>query len=382
MKSVKIRYKLIKDNKSRIYLQYYPSYYNPLTKKSSRYETTSFWIYNDFKSETVYYEDQNGKKQSKIEVLKDRSGKPKKIILSAIQKRHNQENVLSAEILQGKRLKEITKPDLYSSSELRNMQLHENRVASFTEYFNKKSENTKVSVGAWQASYKYFERFFGDVQFKDINQTLIEDFKNKLIGAKRLRGKNLTIKKNSSASYFIRFGQVLEMAFDENYLEQNFKNKIKWIEEEETEKSFLTLNECKKLFKTDFEDQLLVKISKFAFLTGLRFSDISNLKWGDVEKRNDVYFINFRIKKTSTLQWHPISNEAFELMGTQRENDENVFPGIVYHSLNKKLRKWISNVKIKIQLLLSSHFGIPTSNIQKKNLKGVSGGYFVWGFDF
>lgn len=131
------------------------------------------------------------------------------------------------------------------------------------------------------------------------------------------------------------------MAYEENYISHNFKNKIDWIEEEEVLKNFLTLDECKLLFLTNTEDITLKKYCMFAFLTGLRFSDILNLKWADVVERDDVTYIYFRTQKTSVFQYHPVSCEAVELMGKRGDSEAFVFDRIKYHSLNDNLRKWL-----------------------------------------
>ena len=52
---------------------------------------TSYFIYNEFQNETVYYTDANGRKQSKIEILIDKKGTPKKLTLTPAQKHHNKE---------------------------------------------------------------------------------------------------------------------------------------------------------------------------------------------------------------------------------------------------------------------------------------------------
>jgi integrase len=105
------------------------------------------------------------------------------------------------------------------------------------------------------------------------------------------------------------------MAYEDNYLSQSFKGRIGWIEEEEAMKNFLTIDECRTLFTTELSDDTLRKYYMFAFLTGLRYSDINNLTWEDVVVRDKVSYIYFRMQKTSAFQYHPISEEAVNLMG-------------------------------------------------------------------
>ena len=80
-KKVTVLKKLVKGNKSNLSLNFYPPVFNRKTGKKTRYEKTSYFVYNEFQSETVYYTDANGKKQSKIEILTDKNGNPKKLTL-------------------------------------------------------------------------------------------------------------------------------------------------------------------------------------------------------------------------------------------------------------------------------------------------------------
>lgn len=341
-KKVTILKKLVKGNKSNLFLNFYPPVFNRKTGKYTRYEKTSYFIYNDFQSETVNYTDSKGKKQSKVEITLDRNGKPRKLTLTPVQKQHNKEALQYIELYRAKRFKEIIKPEIYTEAELKAEQLMENKKKLFTEYFREKSENATKSKGAWQACYGYFVKYYGNKLFSDVNISLIEDFRTKLLNSYRLNSTKYKIKKNTAASYFIRFIQALELAYKENYLSENFKDHTEWIEEEEVMKNFLTLDECKILFKTEFHDEYLRKYCIFAFLTGLRYSDINNLKWFDIAEREGICYINFQMQKTSAFQYHPISEEAVTLIGERKHRTDFVFERIAYHSLNDNLRKWLA----------------------------------------
>lgn len=166
---VTIQKKLVKSNKSNLSLNFYPPVFNRKTGKMTRFEKTPYFIYNDFQSQVVYYLDQHGKKQSKLEILKDKKGCNKKLTLTPAQKLHNKEALEMSELYRAKRFKEFTKDLVYTEAELKSFDLEENKKRIFTEYFKNKSEKAKKSIGAWNASYKYFEKFYGNIVFSDIN---------------------------------------------------------------------------------------------------------------------------------------------------------------------------------------------------------------------
>ena len=203
-----------------------------------------------------------------MEITLDKNGKPKKLTLTPVQKQHNKEALQYIELYRSKRFKEIIKPEIYTEAELKAEQLTENKRKLFTEYFREKSENATKSKGAWQACYHYFVKYYGNKLFSDINSTLIEDFRTKLLNSYRLNSTKYKIKKNTAASYFIRFIQVLELAYKENYLSENFKDNAEWIEEEEVMKNFLTLDECKVLLKLNFTMNPYENIAYLLFLRG------------------------------------------------------------------------------------------------------------------
>jgi integrase len=58
---------------------------------------------------------------------------------------------------------------------------------------------------------------------------------------------------------------------------------LKPIKQAETQRNFLTIEELNSLVKTECNNPLLKRAALFSALTGLRFSDIKNLVWGELE---------------------------------------------------------------------------------------------------
>src|SRR5690349_20187301 len=84
-------------------------------------------------------------------------------------------------------------------------------------------------------------------------------------------------------------------------------------------------------------------------VTGLRWSDIIKLKWGEVNHSKDMgYYIHFTQKKTKGVEILNISDQAYEFLGTPGKSDELVFKDMMYSAwLNMKLRMWVLNADIK-----------------------------------
>jgi integrase/recombinase XerD len=78
----------------------------------------------------------------------------------------------------------------------------------------------------------------------------------------------------------------------------------------------------------------------FSCLTGLRWSDIFKLDWSEISQLNGVHRITFNQKKTGGLQYLDITEQAFNLLGTQ-EKQGRVFQGLRYSTnANVELVRW------------------------------------------
>jgi len=107
--------------------------------------------------------------------------------------------------------------------------------------------------------------------------------------------------------------------------------KIEPIKQAETQRNFLTIEELNSLVKTDCQNPLLKKAALFSALTGLRFSDIQKLVWGELEYiEGNGYFIQFKQQKTKGVEMMPISEQAYSLLGERKEPSVKVFEGLTY----------------------------------------------------
>ena len=108
----------------------------------------------------------------------------------------------------------------------------------------------------------------------------------------------------------------------------------------------MTLDEVKQLAATPCRIPVLKQASLFACMTGLRISDILQLKWSDFEMGPDQgYYIRICTEKTETEATLPISHEALELCGEWGKG--LVFKGLTRAMTHHPLKKWIADAGIK-----------------------------------
>jgi integrase len=310
---VALRQKKISKGRKSLYLDFYPAIPHPKTGNPTRREFLGLYI---------------------IE-------KPK----TPIDKQHNAETLQIGESIRQKRENFLNKPEIYSEYEKEQLRKKEQGEQCFIEYFRKLAYKRKTSNhDNWVSALNYIEAFTnGNLKFADLNERFLEDFKEYLLTTKSNKSDKTTLSQNSAASYFSKVKVALKQAYKDGILQTDLNAKISRIKVAETRRDYLTIEELNKLVKTPCNNDLLKRAALFSALTGLRFSDIQKMVWGEIEYiQGQGYFLNFSQKKTNGIEYYPISEQAYSLCGTPNEPIAKVFEGLEYSAYqNKHLYQWI-----------------------------------------
>ncbi len=221
---------------------------------------------------------------------------------------------------------------------------HEKMNGDFLAYFKKMC---RKKYEKWDVVYAHFYNFVnGRCTFGDLTIELCKNFKEYLMSAHQLRLTHRKISRNSAAGYYSTFRGLLKIAYRDKLIKENINDFLEKIEWEDVKKQYLTADELKRLAGTPCDIDVLKRASLFSCLTGLRISDILNLKWEDLEIAPDQgYCIRIRTQKTQTEAVLPISYEAIELCG--EESTGKVFKGLTRSMVNYPLKKWIKQAGIE-----------------------------------
>lgn len=146
---------------------------------------------------------------------------------------------------------------------------------------------------------------------------MVESFRQFIMNAPQGGTKRGTISQNTAATYFSIFKAGLKQAFIDGYLTIDISAKVKGIQERESRREYLTVEELNRLAQTPC-DPLLKRAALFSALTGIRHCDIQKLKWSEVEMFNGGYRLNFTQQKTKGVEYMPISEQAYNLCGEQK----------------------------------------------------------------
>lgn len=256
------------------------------------------------------------------------------------EKLHNKENLIVAEGIKNKREKEI----LNEQDGIFNTQ---NKKRDFLEFFENLCEKRKESegnYGNWLSVLQYLRAFTdGKCKMGDLTEEFCEGFKEYLLSANRLNTvKGLKLAQNSALSYFNKFRCAVNDAYESRLLNDNPLRHVKGIKQKESKREFLTQEELQILAKTPCDLEPIKNAALFSALTGLRWGDISKLKWRDIQSTENRYFIHLIQNKTEDVMMHPISVTAINLLGERGKPNEGLFEGLKYNdSNNDKIKRWI-----------------------------------------
>lgn len=155
------------------------------------------------------------------------------------------------------------------------------------------------------------------------------------------------LSQNTKHTYFNKFKACLNAAFEEGYMKENLIKKVKGFTMGESTREYLTSEELQRLSETPCPIPMLKRAFLFSALTGIRWSDINKLKWSEVRdegfdrENNPVFRVVFQQKKTEGVEYLYISQQARELLGERKDNNQRVFKGLRYSAhTNLKLLRW------------------------------------------
>lgn len=320
MSNVTLREKALKDNKKRLYLDFYPPIPNPSTGKPTRRKFLDLFIY----------------------VPESRSKR-----LTATQKQHNSDVKIMAEEVRAKTQLEVLKGK-YQFLDRKGQEM--NFVDYFEQLMNKRKGSNHDN---WVCALYYFKQFSGGhVAMKNVTAKLGNEYREWIRTAQSKKEAVGTISQNTQVAYFNKFKATLKSAFKEGLLTEDINGRIPSIPQQETTPEFLTQEEFQALYQTECFNPLVKRAAIFQCLTGMRFSDVNKMTWSEIrEVTGDGWQVAFRQKKTGNVEWLPISEQARSFLGETGDSDDRVFKGLKYSCYtNVHLKMWGANAGIKKNL--------------------------------
>ena len=218
-----------------------------------------------------------------------------------------------------------------------------------------KSGRKRGEFQSYNSLIYHLTKYTGDKTiFKQVDKAFCQGFIDYLKTATNSNrgniGKPLNV--NTQLAYLRLFETVLYAAIIDEII--NF-NPVKQIKPENKPKYqkleiiYLTIDEVKVLENTDCFNDKIKQAFLFSCYTGLRFSDVKGLTWGQLQKDNNGdTFINYVQKKTQKQQYLPIPQKAVEYLPPKAEakDTNNIFDLPSGNYINIQLKQWAFLAKI------------------------------------
>ncbi len=283
--------------------------------------------------------------------------KPKRDANGIIQCRSevDQESCIYADNVRKLRQREYDNAALYTDNEAEQAEQNERLQCNFIEYFKKTTikrhkKSSQSIIVNWNHVNDLLKIYAQSdtITFSQIDPSFIEDFRQFLLTAPCGGNKTGTISQNTAATYFSIFKAALRQAFIDGYLTIDISAKVKGIQEQESRREHLTVEELNTLAATECDRPILKRAALFSALTGLRHCDIQKLRWKEIQKEGDTYRLNFTQQKTKGVEYMPISEQAYQLCGEPQAPEKLVFEDLPDPSwISKPLERWIKSAGIR-----------------------------------
>jgi integrase len=309
MGSVTLRRKNLVTGRQSLYLDYYPPFLNSKTGKAQRSVTLKLYLFTKPENE--------------------------------LQRVHNKETLLTAQTVCAQRRIEIQNRRFGIISE-------QERNASFTEIFRQVSKSRRKSMNDhWGMGLRYFIAFSGyALRLPELTDFLCEDYKNYLLSGPGIARYGRRIKRNTAVSYYAKFRAVLRYVYRRKLIPLDLHAMVDPISPKETNRERLTMEEFQHLADTAASSDLMKNAAIFSGLTGLRWSDVSTLRWSELRGKPGSFEIQFSQGKTDKAEVMPISDQAVARLGDRMDPGDLLFPGLKYNQLKSFFTHWCASAGI------------------------------------
>ena len=205
------------------------------------------------------------------------------------------------------------------------------RKDDFVEYFKKLVDERPPERSSWNCTYLKLKTFSkGQIAFQNVTPEWLNNLKKFILSE---------VSQVTAWHYYANIKYALNKAVKEKIIPSNPSALVENIKKPESKREYLTLDEIKKL-----NENYCIKTVKSAFIfscfTGLRYSDVRNLKWENVKEDR----IEFKQQKTQSQEYLPLSKTALKILNEKREiatDSEYVFSLPHKTVILQHIKKWV-----------------------------------------
>ena len=227
-----------------------------------------------------------------------------------------------------------------------------NKKINFLDYYQAYLDKyTKADIRMIKASFERFKDFLNEfypalknhIRPDQINKDMIVSFVEYLESRSTGEG---------ALTFYKRFKKVIKYAVEHNVMSRDpCAGVVCKVDENQLTKDILSIDEMKKLIATKYPEQNPNTRRAFIFTlyTGIRFCDIKELKYSNVDYSNKMLKFNqAKTKGKSSHSWVniPLNDGLFSLIGEKPKNDTFIFPLPSQSMCLRTLKQWVKKAGI------------------------------------
>lgn len=226
----------------------------------------------------------------------------------------------------------------------------------FYDYYKRCAERHGVNMqrgNNWRSCLRLMQRYDGreSLRLQDITVYWLKGFKAFLDMDKAAYDWLPTARaftENAKRAYFNKLRACLNQAMKDGLLQASPMADVDNYRETASTRMYLTIDEVRRLAAEPCGIDIVKRAFLFSCLTGLRSSDVRQLKWADVQQQGRFVRIIFTQKKTGGQEYLDISDEAAQWMGERGKADAYVFEGLpVVGCCNRHIAAWVQACGIR-----------------------------------
>jgi integrase/recombinase XerD len=252
-----------------------------------------------------------------------------------VDRQTNKDNLELAKKIAVTRAQELSANDYNMVSDVGKKTIVAEWMQSFVDKYQKKDKRNM------QGALNRFKAFLIEdgnhvLTFGSINELIIERFQDYLRRHSTGEG---------ASSYFNRFKKMMKQAYKAKLILRNPAAEVKTIQGKAKKKDVLTLEEIQILAATPTESEHVKRAFLFSCVTGLRWIDVSALRWGMINFKNR-YLVSSQSKTEHDVHIN-LNDTAMKLLGEAGNAEDLVFILPTANGANKTLKAWIKRAGIK-----------------------------------
>jgi len=223
---------------------------------------------------------------------------------------------------------------------------------NFLDYYQTYIDKyTKADIRMIKASFERFKDFLKEY-YPALQNNIKPDQLTKDMMISFVEYLESKSKGEGALTFYKRFKKVIKYAVEHNVISKNpCTGVVCKVDENALTKDILSVDEMKKLIATRYPEQNANTRRAFIFTlyTGIRFCDIIELKYSDVDYSNKTLKFNqAKTKGHSSTSWVniPLNDSLLSLIGEKPEKDTFIFDLPSQSMCLKALRHWVAKAKI------------------------------------